>query len=440
MIDMKALPNNIQAEQAVLGAMLLDKSTIDTICGIVKANDFYFAAHKDLYAAILRLQAEQKNIDIITLQTVLPKDTIPSLGGVTYLSNIMAAVPSIGAVAQYAEVVGEHSRRRSFIRTLTKSVESALDTNCDFAATLQEAEKNIYRLAVKDVGKEPVHIGDGIDATLEKIEQAHNNPVFTMGIPTGFVDLDKLIGGLQNGNLIIVAARPSMGKTAFGTALATHAASRKNITSVIFSLEMTAYQLNLRILSSEALLNSNKLKSGVLTDEECAKLARASGYLRQKPLYIDDQANKLSIIRTKCRKMKVEQNLGLVVIDYLQYIVPERQLSNRNLEIEELTRGLKELAKELDVPVVLLSQLSRAPEQRADHRPMLSDLRESGAIEQDADVVMFLYRDDYYNPDSKKKNVTEVIVAKSRDGATGTVELVWLGLFTRFADIERMRC
>ena len=428
-------PHDIEAEQAIIGSMLTDKDAVIAAIEILREQDFYREDNRIIYSAILNLYNRSEPIDIITLKAELKSmGKLEAVGGLEYIVQLPDRVPTTSNVEQYIKIVEEKSMLRALI-TLgydpTQEVEQVIDT----------AEKKIFEVMQKKNQKGYSSMKDILIDTFTQLEQLYNQKEMITGVPTGFADLDYRTSGLHNSDLILVAARPAMGKSAFALNIATHAAVRGKVPVAIFSLEMSKEQMANRILCSEAMVDSAKVRTGKIDDEEWGKLAAASGELSEAGIYIDDTPG-ISVmeIRAKCRKMKLEKNIGLVVIDYLQLVQgSNRKGGSREQEIAEISRSLKILAKEINVPVIALSQLSRAPEQRVDHRPMLSDLRESGSIEQDADIVMFLYRDDYYNEDTDKKNIAEVIIAKHRSGATGTVELLWLGNYTKFANIDRYR-
>jgi len=434
-------PQNIEAEQSVLGSMLLDKEVIPVVTEILKSEDFYRADHKEIFEAIMDLFDAGEPIDLITVSEQLKlRGTIDNIGGLEYLTNIASAVPTTANAKHYAKIVEEKSTLRKLIKASSEIVNMGYEASEELSYIVDKAEKSIFDVLQKRGTQGFSPIKDVLVDTFNKLEELYNNKGHITGIPTRFVDLDHKTSGLHNSDLILIAARPAMGKTAFALNIAQNAAIYSGVPVAIFSLEMSKEQLVSRILCSEAMVDSQKVKTGKLEDEDWKKIARALGPLSEAPIYIDDTPGiSISEIRAKCRRLKLEKNLGLVVIDYLQLMQGRGRSESRQQEISEISRSLKILAKELNVPVITLSQLSRAAEQRADHRPILSDLRESGAIEQDADIVMFLYRDDYYNPDTDKKNIAEVILAKHRSGSTGTIELTWLGAYTKFANMEKYR-
>ena len=438
----KIPPSDVEAEQAVLGSMLTDKDAVISAIEVLKEEDFYREDNKAIYRAILNLYSSSEPIDIITVKAELASiGKLEAIGGLEYLAELPDKVPTTANVEKYIKIVEEKSILRSLIKTANEIITLGYDEANEADTIMDEAEKKIFNIMQKKATKTYTPIKDVLVETFAKLEELYNEKKHVTGVPTGFSDLDYKTAGLHNSDLILIAARPAMGKSAFALNLATNAAVRANVPVAIFSLEMSKEQMVNRILCSEAMVDSNKVRTGKIEEDDWGKLAGALGPLSESEIYIDDTPG-ISVmeIRAKCRKLKLEKNIGLVVIDYLQLVqASNNRRGSREQEISEISRSLKILAKEINVPVIALSQLSRAPEQRPDHRPMLSDLRESGAIEQDADIVMFLYRDDYYNEDSEKKNIAEVIIAKHRSGSTGTVELLWLGNYTKFANIEKYR-
>ena len=438
----KVPPHDIEAEQAVIGSMLTDKDSVISAIEVLKPEDFYREDNKVIFEAILNLYNRADPIDIITLKAELVSlGKFEQIGGIEYLAVLPEKVPTTANVEKYIRIVEEKSMMRTLIKTANELITLGYDGTEDVEDIMDVAEKKIFNIMQKRNQKGYSSMKDILVDTFSQLEELYNRKQHITGVPTGFSDLDYKTAGLHNSDLILVAARPAMGKSAFALNIATNAALRGNVPVAIFSLEMSKEQMANRILCSEAMVDSNKVRTGRVEDEDWAKLAMASGELSEAGIFIDDTPG-ISVmeIRAKCRKLKLEKNIGLVVIDYLQLVQgSNKRVNSREQEISEISRSLKILAKEINVPVIALSQLSRAPEQRPDHRPMLSDLRESGAIEQDADIVMFLYRDDYYNEESEKKNIAEVIIAKHRAGSTGTVELLWLGNFTKFANIEKYR-
>ncbi len=422
--------------------MLTDKDAISSALEVLKPEDFYCEDNKLIFEAVLNLYNRAQPVDIITLKTELQSmKQLEAVGGLEYIAELPDKVPTTANVEQYIKIVEEKSALRALIKTANDLINLGYDQTQEVEDILDTAEKRIFDVIQNRNQKGYSAIKDILVDSFTELEQLYNQKQHITGTPTGFADLDYITAGLHPSDLVIVAARPAMGKSAFALNIATNAAVRANTGVAIFSLEMSKEQMTNRILCSEAMVDSNKVRTGKIEDDDWTKLAEASGALSQAQIFIDDTPG-ISVmeIRAKCRKLKLEKNIGLVVIDYIQLVQgSNKKNSSREQEISEISRSLKILAKEIGVPVIALSQLSRSVEQRPDHRPMLSDLRESGAIEQDADIVMFLYRDDYYNEDSEKKNIAEVILAKHRAGSTGTVELAWLGSYTKFANLDKYR-
>lgn len=435
----KIPPHNVEAEQAVLGCMLLDSDIIPAVTELIRSEDFYRDDHREICEAIIDLAEMAKPVDIITVSEQLQlRGALDNVGGLDYLTGIANGVPTTSNARHYARIVGEKSLLRKLIKAASDISAMSYEASEEAVYVLDKAEKSIFDILQKRNTQGFTHIKDVLLETFNRLEELYNSKSFITGIPTGFTDLDEKTAGLQNSDLVLIAARPGMGKTAIALNIAQYAAVRKHVPVAIFNLEMSKDQLVNRMLCSEVMVDSHRMRTGKLEDNDWNKIAQALAPLSEAPIYIDDTPG-ISVmdIRSKCRRLKLEKNLGLVVIDYLQLMQGRGRSENRQQEVSEISRSLKILAKELNVPVVTMSQLSRGPESRTDHRPMLSDLRESGAIEQDADIVMFLYRDDYYNPDTEKKNIAEVIIAKHRNGSTGTIELRWFGQYTKFANLKR---
>ena len=436
----KVPPNDIEAEQAIIGSMLTDKDAVISAIEVLKPQDFYREDNKTIYEAILNLYSRSEPVDIITVRAELESmGKLNNVGGLEYLAELPEKVPTTANASKYIKIVEEKSTLRNLIKTANEIIELGYNPTEDVDDIMEGAEKKIFNIMQDKEQKSYSPLKDVLVESFTKLEELYNRKQHITGVPSGFTDLDYRTAGFHGSELILIAARPAMGKTAFALNIASNAALRANVPVAVFSLEMSKEQLVNRILSSESMVDSNKIRTGKLEEDDWSKLAETIGPLSEGEMYIDDTPGiSITEIRAKCRKLKIEKNIGLVVIDYLQLIQGTgKRNGSREQEISEISRSLKILAKELDVPVIALSQLSRAAEQRPDHRPMLSDLRESGAIEQDADIVMFLYRDDYYNQDSEKKNIAEVIIAKHRGGSTGTVELLWLGNYTKFVNIAK---
>ena len=442
-------PHDDAAELAVLGAMFLDREAASLALEMLTGEDFYRPDHRQVFEAAEELYHSGVPIDMITVKNKLEeKQVFEQIGGLPFLANISTSVGSSANMRHYAAIVEEKSVLRRLIRTANNISQMSYEGKTDVNAIMDTAEKGIFDIMQNRHSDQFHHIRDIAVDSIEKIEDIYRSKGKLTGVPTGFVDFDQKTAGLQKSDLILLAARPSMGKTAFALNIIQNAAIRSNVPTAVFSLEMSREQLVNRMLCSEAMLDAQRLRTGELTDSDWADLIQAMGPLSQAPIYIDDTPGVTPMeVRSKCRRLKVEKGLGLIVIDYLQLMSGNSRNDSRQQEISEISRSLKAIAREMEAPVIALSQLSRACEQRADHRPMLSDLRESGAIEQDADVVAFLYRDEYYFPDTEKKNQAELIIAKQRNGPTGTVDLtkkflsVWSGCTatdSEFAWIQAM--
>lgn len=436
----KVPPHDLEAEQAILGSMLTDKDAVISAIEVLREEDFYREDNKAIYEAIFNLYNRAEPVDIITVKSELESmGKFEQVGGLEYLAELPEKVPTTANAMKYIKIVEEKSTLRRLIRTANEIIDLGYDQTEDVEDIMEGAEKKIFNIMQEKNQKGYSPLKDVLVESFTQLEELYNKKQHITGVPTGFAELDYKTAGLHGSELILIAARPAMGKTAFALNIATNAAVRANVPVAVFSLEMSKEQLVNRILCSEAMVDSNKVRTGKLEEDDWVKLAGAIGPLSEAEIYIDDTPGiNVTEIRAKCRKLKLEKNIGMVVIDYLQLVQgSNKRNGSREQEISEISRSLKILAKELNVPVIALSQLSRAAEQRPDHRPMLSDLRESGAIEQDADIVTFLYRDDYYNKDSDKKDIAEVIIAKHRGGSTGTVELLWLGSYTKFVNLEK---
>ena len=436
----KVPPHDVEAEQAVLGSMLTDKDAVISAIEVLKEEDFYRTDNRAIYEAILNLYNRAEPVDIITVKAELESlGKFEQVGGLEYLASLPDKVPTTANATKYIKIVEEKSTLRNLIKTANEIIELGYDPTEDVSDIMEGAEKKIFNIMQNKDKKSYAVIKDVLVDSFTQLEELYNRKQHITGVPSGFTELDYKTAGFHSSDLVLIAARPAMGKTAFALNIATNAAVRANVPVAIFSLEMSKEQLVNRILCSEAMVDSNKVRTGKLEEDDWTKLAGSIGPLSEAEIYIDDTPGiSITEIRAKCRKLKLEKNIGMVVIDYLQLVQgSNKRNGSREQEISEISRSLKILAKEIGVPVIALSQLSRAAEQRPDHRPMLSDLRESGAIEQDADIVMFLYRDDYYNKDSEKKDIAEVIIAKHRGGSTGTVELLWLGSYTKFVNLEK---
>lgn len=433
----RKMPNSYEAEQSVIGSMIMDQDAIVSAMEMLLKEDFYHQQFGVLFEAMVELYNEGQPVDLVTLQNRLKEKDVPSeVASLEFVSDIVTAVPTSANVKYYANIVKENAIKRKLIR-VTEGIENDCYAGKEpLESLLEKTEQDVFKLlSVRQTG-DFVPIRQVVMNALEKIEKASQQQGTVTGIPTGFIDLDYRTAGLQPSDLILVAARPSMGKTAFVLNIAQHVAFRANMCTAIFSLEMSKEQLVNRLFSLESSVDAQLLRTGNLSDADWEKLVEGAGIIGDSDLIIDDTPGiSISELRSKCRKYKLEHDLKLIIIDYLQLMTGPGE--SRQQEISNISRSLKALARELSVPVVALSQLSRQVEQRPDHRPMMSDLRESGAIEQDADVVMFIYRDDYYNKDTDLKGISEIIIAKQRNGPIGTVELAWLPQYTKFANLER---
>ena len=437
-------PHSIEAEQSVVGAILMDRDAITVAAEIICGDDFYQKAYGVIFDSVVELFNEGKPVDLITLQNRLREKAVPEeISSLEFVRDLVTAVPTSANVKYYAEIVSEKATLRRLIKMNEAIADECYQGQEPLEAILERTEKQVFELVQNRGGNgEYVPIKQVVLNALEKIEKASKSKGTVTGIPTGFIDLDYKTSGLQPSDLILVAARPSMGKTAFVLNLAEYIALHSESTIAMFSLEMSKEQLVKRMLSMNSHVDSQKIRTGNLEDEDWDRLVGSVRRIGNSHLVIDDTSGITATeLRSKCRKLKIEQGLDLVIIDYLQLMSGsgKRKGENRQQEISEISRSLKVMARELNVPVIALSQLSRAVEQRPDKKPMLSDLRESGAIEQDADMVMFLYRDEYYNPDSEEKGVAEVIIAKQRSGPTGSVKLAWLANLTKFGNLEQER-
>ena len=437
----RVMPHSIEAEQSVVGAMLMDKDAILTAAEIVSGQDFYQTAYGVIFDSMIELFNEGKPVDLVTLQERLKeKDVPPEIASLEFVRDLVSAVPTSANVKYYAQIVADKSMLRKLIK-LNDEISNTCDAGKESLETILETtEKSMFQLLQQRNTGEYVPIRQVVLNALDKIEKASKSKGTVTGIPTGFIDLDYKLSGLQPSDLILVAARPSMGKTAFVLNIAQYVAFKKDRATAIFSLEMSKEQLVNRLFSLESQVDAQALRTGNMKDSDWEKLIEGAGIIGKSKLIIDDTPGiSVSELRSKCRKYKLEHGLDLIIIDYLQLMTGSvgKRSESRQQEISEISRSLKGLARELNVPVIALSQLSRAVESRPDKRPMLSDLRESGAIEQDADVVMFIYRDEYYNKDSEYKKQAEIIIAKQRNGPVGTVHLAWLGEYTKFANLSR---
>jgi replicative DNA helicase len=437
----RVMPNSIEAEQSVVGCMIVDEDAITVASEILTAEDFYHQQYAALFDAIVELHDSGQPVDLVTLQDKLREKDVPAeVSSMENLGDLVAAVPVTINVASYANIVKDKATLRRIIRVNQEIENDCYNGKGSIESILDKTEHDIFTLVQNRGSSEYVPIRTVVMNAIRKIEQASRQKGSVTGSPTGFIDLDYQTAGLQPSDLILIAARPSMGKTAFVLNVAQYAAFHEELCVAIFSLEMSKEQLVNRLFSLESRVDAQKLRTGNLQESEWEKLIEGAGVIGNSQLIIDDTPGiSVSELRSKCRKYKLDHDLKLIIIDYLQLMSGSGRSESRQQEISDISRSLKALARELNVPVIALSQLSRAVEQRPDHRPMLSDLRESGAIEQDADVVMFIYRDDYYNHDTELKNISEIIVAKQRNGPIGTIQLAWLPEYTKFGNLDHIK-
>lgn len=435
----KMPPHSLEAEESLLSAILLDNETFLDIVEILTPEDFYRSAHQKIYSAATELFAANEPVDLVTLNNRLSdRGHLDDIGGPAYLARIVDTAPRAVNAGHYAKIVRDKAALRRLIEKSGDIVRRCFDQQGNVDEILDYAESTIFQLSENKINPSFHAIGDIVETNIDTLEERQGNQSLYTGIPTGYRPLDKMTSGLQNSDLIILAARPSMGKTAFALNIARNAAIDADAGVAIFSLEMSKEQLSMRLLTAEARIDSSKLRSGHFSNDDWVRLTGAAGALSGAPIFIDDSPDISPMeIRAKCRRLKMEKKLGVIIIDYLQLMKGNSSLDRRDLEIAEISRSLKGLAKELDVPVIALSQLNRMLEQRSDKRPMMSDLRESGALEQDADIVMFIYRDEVYNKDDNNPNkgMAEIIIAKQRNGPVGTAHLTFLGKYTRFEDL-----
>lgn len=434
---MRSLPHNLDAEQSVLGSMIIDKTAIAQVTEVLKTDDFYRDSHKIIFSGIMDLFQKDIPIDMITLIEHLKSiDKLEGAGGISYITEISNSIPSIANLNSYIKIVDEKAMLRRLIKASNEIIEKSYGGQDQVENVVDFAQKKVFDIAEKRSNSDFESISSVLERGFLEIERLFNNKGEVTGVPTGFRDLDDKTSGFQKGDMVLIAARPSMGKTTFALNIAQHAALKCGKSVVIFSLEMSKEQLAYKLLCAEANVDMLKLRTGNLDDEDWENIARASGPLAASKIYIDDTAGvNIMEMRSKCRRIKIEHGIDLIMVDYLQ-LMSGIGGESRQQEVSEISRSIKALAKEMQCPVVALSQLSRAPEQRADHRPMLSDLRESGSIEQDADVVMFLYRDEYYDKETEDKNMAECIIAKQRNGPVGTVKFAWLGQYSKFGNLD----
>jgi replicative DNA helicase len=435
----KSLPQNIDAEQSVIGALFLDQNSVAKVARFLRAEDFYMESHRKIYEAILTLEENGHPVDLITVVNHLrDAGILDRIGGAAYVASLASMLPTAANIEYHAHIVEEKALLRNLIQIATRIANLGYEGE-DVEQLIDQSEKMILELTSRRASSAFTTMKELVMQVLRFIEERYQNKGAVLGVESGFKDIDKLCCGLQPGDLIIVAGRPAMGKTSFGLTIAHHVALSQRLPVAVFSLEMSKEQLVQRMLCSEAKVDQQKVRNGLLDESDWVKLTKAATKLAIAPLYIDDSAL-LSVrqVRAKAKRLQLEKGLSLIVIDYLQLMQSSLRVENRQQEISEISRSLKSLAKDLQVPVVALAQLSRQVEQRQDKRPIMSDLRDSGSIEQDADIVMFIYRDEYYKPDTDKKGITEIIIAKQRNGPTGAVELAFIKEYTRFLNLSKL--
>ena len=436
----RVLPHSLEAEQSVIGSMIMDREAIVVASELICGEDFYNKSYGVLFDSMVELNDQGQPVDLVTLQNRLKeKDVPPEISSLEFIRDLITAVPTSANIKYYTNIVAEKAMLRRLIRLMEEIANNCYAGKDSMEVIMEETEKKVFNLVQRRSTGDYVPIREVVMNAMDKIEKASHNSGGVTGIATGFIDLDYRTAGMQPSDLVLIAARPSMGKTAFVLNIAQYVAFHSGECVAIFSLEMSKEQLVNRLFAMESKVDSQHLRTGNLSDMEWEKLIESAGMIGQSKLIIDDTPGiSIADMRSKCRKFKLEMDLKMIIIDYLQLMSGSgRGTDSRQQEISDISRSLKALARELQVPVLALSQLSRAVEQRPDHRPMLSDLRESGAIEQDADVVMFIYRDDYYNPDTETKGIAEINIAKQRNGPIGTIDLVWLPEFTKFANLQK---
>ncbi|AGB42476.1 replicative DNA helicase [Halobacteroides halobius DSM 5150] len=435
----KVPPHSLDAEKSTLGSMLLDRDAIGKGIEILTSDDFYWQSHSIIFGAISQLFEAGEPVDLVTINQQLREDKkLEEVGGASYITSLVNSVPTAANIEHYAKIVGEKAMLRRLIKVAGEISQLGYSEEEDVDTLLDKAESRIFEISQTRRTDGFANVKDVLMDTFDRLEQLHEHNSDVTGVPTGFSDLDKMTSGFQESDLIIIAARPSMGKTALALNIAQYVAVEEDIPVAIFSLEMSKAQLVQRMLCTEAQVDNHRLRTGKLRDNDWRRLSQAAGRLGESNIFIDDTPGISAMeMRAKARRIKTEHGLGMILIDYLQLMQGSGSSESRQLEVSKISRSLKGLARELDVPVVSLSQLSRAVEQRNDKRPQLSDLRSSGSIEQDADVVAFIYRDEYYNPDTEKQGITEIIVGKQRNGPVGTVELAFQKEYTRFVDLSK---
>jgi len=433
-------PQNISAEQAALGSMLLQEDAILHGVDILRPEDFYKKSHQNIFKCILELFEKSRGVDLVTLTEELNRiNLLEEIGGVTYLTNLINSVPTAANIEYYVKIIEEKSILRNLINSATKIISMGYEEKEDAKILLDKAEHLVFEVSERNLGQSFVPIKEILQDSFEKIENLYHRDEFITGVPSGFDEFDDITTGFQPSELIVIAGRPGMGKTAFCMSVAQYIAVSKNIPVALFSLEMSKSQLVQRMLCSEARVDAHNLRKGRLAESDWPTLSMAAGRLASAPIFIDDTAGITCLeIKAKARRLKAQHDLGLIIVDYLQLIASSGRVENRQQEISEISRSLKGLARELNIPLIAVSQLSRAVEQRIERKPRLSDLRESGAIEQDADLVVFLYREEYYKPKTERKGIAEVIISKQRNGPTGQIDLAFIKEYAKFENLTRI--
>lgn len=436
-MDNKISPNNIESEQTLLGAMIIHKNTIHEILDNINVDDFYKDVHKNIFKTIKKMFLKDIHVDLISLIEYLKKDSLLELsGGALYITDISNSIATIANIQTHIKIVKDNSILRKLIKISNYTLERIYKKE-DPNLLIENIQKSVFDLSISETKSDIEPLNNILDRTIKHIENLYVNNLSFVGLSTGFYDLDIKLSGLQKSQMILIAARPSMGKTTFALNIAENVAIKENKTVLIFSLEMSKEQLTSKLISSITKINIQKLQTGNLDDSDLDRLVKGTEIISKAKIYIDDTPNiSITEMRSKCRKLKFSTNIDLIIIDYLQLMSGNTRNENRQQEVSEISRFIKALSKEINCPIIALSQLSRAPEQRSDHRPMLSDLRESGSIEQDSDIVMLLYRDEYYNKDTEYKNIAECIIAKHRNGEVGNIKLAWIGQHSKFANLD----
>ncbi|BAK81881.1 replicative DNA helicase [Candidatus Arthromitus sp. SFB-rat-Yit] len=436
-MDNKISPNNIESEQTILGAMIIYKNTIHEIIDTINVDDFYKDAHKNIFKTIKNMFLKDIQVDLISLIEYLKKDSLlEESGGSLYITDISNSIATIANLQTHIKIVKDNSILRKLIKISNETLDRIYKKD-DPNLLIENIQRSVFDLSISETKSDIEPLNNILDRTIKHIENLYINNLSFVGLSSGFYDLDLKLSGLQKSQMILIAARPSMGKTTFALNIAENVAIKENKTVLIFSLEMSKEQLTNKLISSITKINIQKLQTGNLDDSDLDQLVKGTEIISRAKIYIDDTPNiSITEMRSKCRKLKFSTNIDLIIIDYLQLMSGNSRNESRQQEVSEISRFIKALSKEINCPIIALSQLSRAPEQRSDHRPMLSDLRESGSIEQDSDIVMLLYRDEYYNKDTEYKNIAECIIAKHRNGEVGTIKLAWIGQYSKFENLD----